>query len=148
MRRSRLPRRLNAWFRNQILCEEFFNMAVDTIRTQTSSIPSRRVKGLGWVRDLPDQRDLLYPTLQALSFPSQVDLSPDFPPCYDQGDLGSCTANAIAGVLQFVQKQEGIPLVMPSRLFIYYNERAMEGHVGQDSGAQIRDGIKTVAKQG
>ncbi|MGD0615744.1 MAG: C1 family peptidase, partial [Verrucomicrobiota bacterium] len=36
----------------------------------------------------------------------------------------------------------------PSRLFIYYNERAMEGTVDSDSGAQIRDGIKSVAKQG
>ena len=37
---------------------------------------------------------------------------------------------------------------MPSRLFIYYNERAMEGTVGSDAGAQIRDGIKSVASQG
>jgi C1A family cysteine protease len=37
---------------------------------------------------------------------------------------------------------------MPSRLFIYYNERAMEGTTATDSGAQIRDGIKTVAAQG
>jgi len=36
----------------------------------------------------------------------------------------------------------------PSRLFIYYNERAMEGTVGKDAGGQIRDGIKSVAKQG
>ena len=33
---------------------------------------------------------------------------------------------------------------MPSRLFIYYNERAMEGTVDTDSGAMIRDGIKSV----
>ena len=37
---------------------------------------------------------------------------------------------------------------MPSRLFIYYNERVIEGTVGSDAGAQIRDGIKVVAKQG
>ena len=37
---------------------------------------------------------------------------------------------------------------MPSRLFIYYNERVLEGTVNIDSGAQIRDGIKTVAIQG
>ena len=37
---------------------------------------------------------------------------------------------------------------MPSRLFIYYNERVMEHTVSSDSGAQIRDGIKSVEKQG
>ena len=37
---------------------------------------------------------------------------------------------------------------MPSRLFIYYNERVMEGTVSQDSGAQIRDGVKSVATLG
>jgi C1A family cysteine protease len=36
----------------------------------------------------------------------------------------------------------------PSRLFIYYNERVLEGTVDEDSGAMIRDGIKSVAKQG
>jgi len=37
---------------------------------------------------------------------------------------------------------------LPSRLFIYYNERVMEGTVNSDSGAMIRDGIKSVANQG
>jgi C1A family cysteine protease len=37
---------------------------------------------------------------------------------------------------------------VPSRLFIYYNERVIEGTVNSDSGAQIRDGIKAVASQG
>ena len=37
---------------------------------------------------------------------------------------------------------------VPSRLFIYYNERVIEGTVGFDSGAQLRDGIKSVASQG
>jgi C1A family cysteine protease len=36
----------------------------------------------------------------------------------------------------------------PSRLFIYYNERELEGTVGTDPGAQIRDGIKTIVKEG
>jgi C1A family cysteine protease len=37
---------------------------------------------------------------------------------------------------------------MPSRLFIYYNERTMEGSVASDAGAQIRDGIKSIGVQG
>src|SRR5690606_8655939 len=58
-------------------------------------------------------------------------------------------ANAIAGALEFLQMKEGLPQVFtPSRLFIYYNERAMEGTVESDSGASLRDGMKSVASQG
>ncbi|HYB40436.1 MAG TPA: C1 family peptidase, partial [Candidatus Methylomirabilis sp.] len=78
-----------------------------------------------------------------------VDLTSSCPPVYDQGQLGSCTANAIGAAIQFDQMKEKLPDVFtPSRLFIYYNERVIEGTVQSDSGAQIRDGIKSVAKQG
>ena len=61
----------------------------------------------------------------------------------------NCTANAIAGAIEFDQiKQKLAPIFVPSRLFIYYNERAMEGTVNSDSGAMIRDGVKSVATQG
>ena len=66
------------------------------------------------------------------------------PAGYDQGQLGSCTANAIAAAIEFDQKKRFVP----SRLFIYYNERVMEGTVDSDAGAQIRDGIKSVATRG
>jgi C1A family cysteine protease len=63
--------------------------------------------------------------------------------------LGSCTANAIGAAFEFDQIKEKLPHVWrPSRLFIYYNERSIEGTVSQDAGAQIRDGIKSVASQG
>ena len=110
-----------------------------------------RIKRYGWVRDIPDQRDYRYapPSRLARALPPKVDLRGGFPACYNQGRLGSCTANAIAGALQFLEIKEGSATpVMPSRLFVYYNERALEGTVGSDSGAQIRDGIKTVAKRG
>ncbi len=113
----------------------------------------RRTRGFGWVPDLPDHRDFLYaaPTPVLHTIPAKVDLRPGCPPVYDQGDLGSCTANAIAGAIEFDQKKESqtypTPFA-PSRLFIYYNERTIEGTVAQDSGAQIRDGIKSVATLG
>jgi C1A family cysteine protease len=110
-----------------------------------------RIKRFGWVRDIPDQRDFRYrPSPQlARALPPRIDLRCGFPDCYNQGRLGSCTANAISGALQFLEHKEGSgDPVMPSRLFIYYNERVLEGSVASDSGAQIRDGIKTVAKQG
>jgi len=110
-----------------------------------------RIKRYGWVRDIPDQRDFRYqpPPRLARALPPKVDLREGFPPCYNQGELGSCTANAISGALQFLESKEGAPApVMPSRLFVYYNERVLEGTVDSDSGAQIRDGIKSVAKRG
>ena len=105
----------------------------------------------GWLRDLPDFRDHQFLAVRALMAsprPSSVDLSPQCPPVYDQGALGSCTANAIAGALEFDRLRQGLADFTPSRLFIYYNERAMEGTVPYDNGAQIRDGIKSVDQYG
>jgi C1A family cysteine protease len=108
-------------------------------------------KGYGWIPDLPDQRDFLYAAPMAFlrALPDSADLRDQCPPVYDQGQLGSCTANAIGGAIEFDQMKENLPQVfVPSRLFIYYNERVIEGTVSSDSGAMIRDGIKSVAKQG
>jgi C1A family cysteine protease len=107
--------------------------------------------GYGWVRDLPDARDVAYaaPLLRfAQGLPPVVDLRPNCPPVYDQGQLGSCTANAIGAAIQFDQQKQGTPAFVPSRLFIYYNERVIERTVSQDAGAQIRDGMKAVATLG
>jgi C1A family cysteine protease len=104
----------------------------------------------GWVPDLPDHRDLTYaaPAAFLTALPTMVDLRPNCPPVYDQGQLGSCTGNSIGGAIQFEQIKQKMKDFVPSRLFIYYNERVMEHTVNSDSGAQIRDGMKVVAKQG
>src|SRR5205085_12510207 len=104
----------------------------------------------GWVPDLPDARDYLYSAPEEVlsALPKKVDLRSKMPKVYDQGQLGSCTANAIGGAFEYEQIKEGAKDFMPSRLFIYYNERAIEGTVDSDSGAMIRDGIKSIAKLG
>ncbi|MGI8771465.1 MAG: C1 family peptidase [Acidobacteriaceae bacterium] len=110
----------------------------------------RKTAKYGWIPDLPDPRDHVYsPSLGILqALPDKVDLQPKFP-MYDQGRIGSCTANAIAGAIEFDRIKSGQnPPFIPSRLFIYYNERSMEGDTGYDRGAQIRDGIKSVQQQG
>lgn len=86
----------------------------------------------------------------ALALPTTVDLrnSPYNPWIYDQGELGSCTGNGWARCVQFDQRKLGLPDFMPSRLQIYYDERVLEGTVRQDSGAQIRDGAKALARWG
>jgi C1A family cysteine protease len=111
----------------------------------------RRIKKFGWIPDLPDARDHLYSAPVAVmgAMPTKVDLRPSCPPVFNQGQLGSCTANAIGNAHRFDQlKQNKGKSFAPSRLFIYYNERDMEGTVGEDSGAMIRDGIKSIAQLG
>jgi C1A family cysteine protease len=110
----------------------------------------RKIAHYGWIPDQPDQRDHLYaaPAQFLTALPSRADLRPCCPDVYNQGALGSCTANAIGGAIEFDRMKQRLPDFVPSRLFIYYNERAIMGTVGMDSGAQLRDGIKSVASQG
>lgn len=118
----------------------------------------RKIQGYGWIPDLPDHRDFLYaaPLSVLRALPPKTDLTGRCPPVYDQGDLGSCTANAIGAAHQFEQMRQRAPrgrrgagrAFLPSRLFIYYNERVLLGTVNEDSGAMLRDGIKSVVKQG
>ncbi len=111
---------------------------------------ARKIQGYGWNPDLPDGRDLMYaaPPEVVTALPPKVDLRPECPEVYDQGQLGSCTANAIGAALEFDQMKQKEQAFTPSRLFIYYNERDIEGTVSSDSGAQIRDGVKSVNQQG
>lgn len=78
-------------------------------------------------------------------FPKAIDLRPKMTPVVDQGQLGSCTANAIASGLKEYLEGTGNRL---SRLFLYYYERSLEGTVEEDSGAYIRDGFKVLAQRG
>jgi len=113
-------------------------------------VTTRKIKGYGWTPDLPDFRDHTF-KIQKLAavVPPKLDLSDGFKhPPFDQGELGSCTGNAIAGLIDFDLKKEHKRDFIPSRLFIYYNERDIEGTTNEDAGAMIRDGIKSVAKQG
>ena len=109
----------------------------------------RDIKWYGFNRDLPSFKDKLYSEFRVDevtpldSLPPLVDLRSKMPQVYDQKALGSCTANAIGAGIQFLHKN-----LTPSRLFIYYNERAIEGTIDYDCGGQLRDAIKAVATQG
>lgn len=117
------------------------------IKTNTLNV------SFGWRPELPDHRDLPYsmmrqPLEMPATLPQKVDLRAGSPAIYDQGHLGSCTANAIAGAFEYDRLKQKLPDFKPSRLFIYWNERNMEGTAGQDAGAYIRDGIKSIATDG
>ena len=112
-----------------------------------SYAPEPKLKKYGWKPDLPDHRDqkVFFTETQT----NNIDLRNKCPDIYDQGKLGSCTANAISFAYEFDQmkQKESNPFV-PSRLFIYYNERDRDGSVDSDSGSTLRSGIKTINKIG
>lgn len=101
----------------------------------------------GFVRDLPDHRDRFFLERVAV-LPKAVDLRKGMPPVYDQGNLGSCTANAVSAALDFDRRKQGKPFETPSRLFVYYNERKDDGDISTDAGASIRESIKAVTRYG
>ena len=112
-----------------------FNKPTSKVIKSLISIPKYH-----WVRDKVDKRDYLYaPTIAKIS--TYVDLRPYCSSIEDQGRLGSCTGNAIAGAIELLMKRNN-NFTDISRLFIYYYERLLENTVNYDSGAYIRDGIK------
>jgi len=118
---------------------------------KTGSKKNRKSKfAYGWVPDLPDQRDYLFSAVRPVppTLLPHIDLRPLCSKIEDQGNLGSCTANALAGALEFLEIKDRVDFADLSRLFIYYNERVIEHSVKSDAGAMIRDGIKTLHKQG
>jgi C1A family cysteine protease len=70
------------------------------------------------------------------------------PPVKNQGHLGCCTGFAINAAVQYDRAKIGLYFMNLSELFLYYNERDLEGNVGTDSGASVRDGFKVLNKLG
>ncbi len=104
---------------------------------------------LNYTPDIPDERDFKYtPFKLEIKLPKSVDLHSFLPPAYDQGDLGSCTANATSSAICLRRIKQGKSFINPSRLFIYYKTREIAGSISSDSGASIRQVIKSVAKYG
>ncbi|MGD0335688.1 MAG: C1 family peptidase [Candidatus Omnitrophota bacterium] len=109
----------------------------------------RNRKIYGWIPDIPDQRDFLYSAIKPkLKIPRKIDLRRYCSLVEQQGNLGSCTACALAGNLEFLDKRPDAAYTDVSRLFIYYNERLLRGNEDYDAGASLRDGIKTLKKTG
>lgn len=123
-------------------------MSLQKVKKRVVSL--RSVSRYGWIPDLPDHRDILYRSVHRIpkKLPQKVDLRAHCSPVEDQGSLGSCTANALVGMLEYLEIVHKVPFVDLSRLFVYYNERVIENTVNEDSGAMLRDGIKTLVRQG
>jgi len=112
-----------------------------------------------WKRDYHDDsavyahQNETFKLVNPTSLPTKIDLRHFCSLVADQGQLGSCTGNALVGAVEFLENKAkefevNGKFVSLSRLFIYYNERNLEGTVSQDDGAQLSDGIKSLASQG
>jgi len=97
-------------------------------------------------KDKVDSRDYIFKGAAVPStLPQQVDMRSQMSPIVDQGQLGSCTANAIAsGLREYLELKDNDTYVALSRLYLYWHERDLEGTVDSDSGAEIRDGMKVL----
>ncbi len=110
--------------------------------------------GLGWKPDVPDIRDLKYNAasddkVDVASLPPKVDLSSNMAsPAWNQLDLGSCTGQTAARLVEYNYKKQARDVFKPSPLFIYYNTRLIEGTVLVDAGAELRNVFKSVGSKG
>lgn len=116
-----------------------------------SMLPTLGQHSYGWKGDSGKKKAPPFysnPRYASMTIAPKSDLSGDMPPIWDQGTLGSCTAQGIARIIDFAHKKATGRFIGPSRLFIYYNERVLENTIEIDSGAQIVDGIRSVASTG
>jgi C1A family cysteine protease len=109
---------------------------------ESAGVTKRTIRHYGWKPSLPDLRDH-QADASALKVLDEVDPRADLPPIFDQGQLGSCTANAVAAAVEYDAKLNGSDPGALSRLWIYWYERKLEGSPpDQDTGAMGRDGFK------
>ena len=111
----------------------------------------------GWVPDRPDIRDFTTcsPGIaaqlskvgkarhKAAASAAHVDLREWCPPVEDQGELGSCTANAGIGMVEYFERRTYGRHVDASRLFLYKATRNLL-HWSGDTGANLRTTMKAL----
>jgi len=105
-------------------------------------------RSYGWKKQQHDSRDNFFGVQEPVQLPSSFRLVEGMPEVWDQGQTNSCTAHAASAAYEYELSQQHLPDFMPSRLFLYYNERIEEGTTNQDAGATIRDSVKALAKYG
>jgi C1A family cysteine protease len=113
---------------------------------------NKKRRGMGWIPDYPDLRDYTEKTeevkwvlghkegLKAKSLPISVDLREWCSPIEDQGSLGSCTAHAGTGVIEYYERKSFGRHIDASRLFLYKVTRNLMKAKG-DTGAYLRKTI-------
>jgi C1A family cysteine protease len=106
----------------------------------------------GWKKARHDSRDLHLTAsiFDKLKLPRSASLrSSTALVVEDQGDLGSCVANASTSAREFAEVKHGRPLIQLSRRYVYDEGRMLEGTpLLEDSGMVVRDAMKVLAKMG
>jgi C1A family cysteine protease len=111
-----------------------------------AELKNNNVSKFNWVPDKIDTRDYKYRIVPAPA-KTKVDLRSFCSPIEHQYSLGSCTGQAIASAIEYLDKKDN-NWIEVSRLYIYYYTRLLEGNVNKDSGAYIRTAIKSVYNYG
>jgi C1A family cysteine protease len=138
--------------------EEILERLMPITRARPAISEEGRPLGMGWLRDLPDFRDYtpehdeIKPHLEtmgaadpeALTLPATVDLRPYCSPIEDQGALGSCTANATVGLVEYFERRAHGRFIDASRLFLYKSTRDLLHWTG-DTGAFLRSTMGALA---
>jgi C1A family cysteine protease len=108
-----------------------------------------RRHGMGWLPDYPDFRDYTDQTEEiqmvlgqgekrkVKTIPVSFDLREWCSPIEDQGNLGSCTAHAGAGIIEYYERKAFGRHIEASRLFLYKVTRNLMKMTG-DTGAYLR----------
>lgn len=108
--------------------------------------------GFGWLKDPPDPRDYRYGPPSAVltrAFAAKVDLRREMPPIFDQGQLGSCSANAANACVAHAERKAKDPdYGKLSRLWTYWYAREKINATESDSGSFIRDNFKIISERG
>jgi len=102
----------------------------------------------GYIPDVPDSRDYRFAIPALSTYPCSVDLTPLLQPIKNQGKLGACTAFATTAMVEYVRTKQHLIKWDASPLFTYYSTRKIENTINQDSGAYVRDALKSVAIDG
>lgn len=104
---------------------------------------SDEVSFAGLIADAFDNRDRVFSLASTDPLPESVNLIPLFGPVESQGGMNTCVGHSTTAAFEVVTKSTD-----RSRLFVYYNARALEGRTGYDAGCQLRNGVKAIATYG
>jgi len=102
----------------------------------------------GYLPDSPDPRDYKLQWSPGKDLPSKIDLREGFQKIKNQGSLGACTAFATTSMVEYVRNKEGLLTWDASPLFTYYSTRKIENTINSDSGAMVRNALKSTANDG